>query len=76
MANDSQNGEKPITDGIVMALSIEGLQLGDDDLMAMGRAMIDLIRYHQHRTDSVVTCRASSPPCQRCLSRRPSEESD
>jgi hypothetical protein len=61
---------EPITDGIVMALSIDGLQLGNDELLAMGRAMIDLIRYHQQKVGQVVvTCRSSNLPCARCKQR-------
>jgi hypothetical protein len=38
MANDSD-------DGLVLALSIDGLQLGDDELKAVASSLIGLIRY-------------------------------
>lgn len=47
MAND--------TDGLVLALAIDGLQLGDDSLKAIGRALLDLIRYHDRKMKTMQT---------------------
>jgi hypothetical protein len=36
-------------DGLVMALSIDGLQLGDDELRAIASSLIGLARYHDRK---------------------------
>jgi hypothetical protein len=41
MAND--------TDGLVLALAIDGLTLGDDQLRAVGSSLLALVRYHEHK---------------------------
>lgn len=41
MAND--------TDGLVLALAIDGLQLGDDQLRAIGSSLLALVRYHDRK---------------------------
>ena len=42
MANESD-------EGLVCALSIDGLCLGDDELRAVGKSLIGLIRYHDRK---------------------------
>jgi hypothetical protein len=41
MAND--------TDGLVLALAIDGLTLGDDQLRAIGSSLLALVRYHERK---------------------------
>jgi hypothetical protein len=41
MAND--------TDGLVLALAIDGLTLGDDQLRAIGSSLLALVRYHHRK---------------------------
>jgi hypothetical protein len=36
-------------EGLVLALSIDGLCLGDDDLKAVGKSLLGLIRYHDRK---------------------------
>jgi len=65
MVNDSKStGDtlpEPITDGVVMALSIDGLQLGDDALRAIGASLIGLIRYCERRAAAQQQSEGSKP---------------
>jgi hypothetical protein len=38
-----------VDEGIILALAIDGLSLGDDDLRAVASSLIGLVRYYERK---------------------------